>query len=126
MQETSKIDGKGRLLIPSGVRRALGLEEGVEVVIAVEGRQAVISPVFDKKLCEMKVMIGDSPGSLARVADFLSKEGFDIIMSESRALEREKRAEWDILGKYDGDFNALARKLKANVFVSDVIVKEST
>jgi AbrB family looped-hinge helix DNA binding protein len=123
MQEISKIDEKGRLLVPSGIRKVLGLEPGMEVVVGVEGRAAVLSPVFDKKVYEMKIVMGDKPGSLARIADFLSETGFDIIMSESRSLEREKKAEWDLAGKYSGDFSKLVSKLKALDFVSNVITR---
>jgi len=120
MQEISKVDEKGRLLIPSGVRKVLGLEPGVEVLVGVEGKKAIISPVFDSKTYSMRVIMGDSPGTLARIAAFLSKEGFDIIMSESRSLERERSAEWYITGRYGGDFSKLVRKLKALEFVSGV------
>jgi AbrB family looped-hinge helix DNA binding protein len=123
MQEISKIDEKGRLLVPSGIRKAIGLEAGMEVLVDQEGKIATLSPVFDKKVYEMRVIMGDAPGSLARIAEFLSEEDFDIIMSESRSLEREKKAEWELTGKYDGDFKALLRKLKALDFVSDVITK---
>ncbi len=112
------------MLIPAGIRKAVNLDTGMEVLIAVEGRTAVISPVFDKKVCGMRIIMGDAPGTLARIADFLSKEDFDIIMSESRSLEREKSAEWDVTGKYSGDLSSLARKLRRLEFVSDVIIKK--
>ncbi len=123
MQEISKVDEKGRLLIPSGIRKAIGLEPGVEVVISVDGKIASLSPVFDKRIYDMKIIMGDKPGSLARIAEFLSKEGFDIIMSESRSLERERSAEWDVTGRYSGDFSKFVSKLKALKFVSNVITK---
>lgn len=124
MQEISKVDEKGRLLIPSGVRKALGLEPGVEVLVGVNGRIATLSPVLGPQSTaySLRIIMGDKPGSLAKIAAFLSKEGFDIIMSESRSLEREKSAEWDVTGKYQGDFSSLVRKLKAQSFVSDIVV----
>jgi len=124
MQEISKMDEKGRLLMPSGVRKALGLQSGVEVLVAVDGRTAVVSPIFDKRVYEMRIIMGDAPGTLAKIARFLSDQGFDIIMSESRSLEREKSAEWDVTGKYSGDLSSLARKLRRLSFVSDVIIKQ--
>jgi AbrB family looped-hinge helix DNA binding protein len=124
MQELSKVDEKGRMLIPSGIRKAIGLEPGVEVLIGVDGRRVVLSPVLDKKFYEMKIVMRDLPGTLAKIAKFLSDNRFDIIMSESRSLERTKTAEWDITGKYNGDLSALADKLKALDFISDVIIKK--
>jgi len=110
-------------LLPSGIRKAIGLEPGVEVVINVDGKIASLSPVFDKKVYDLRIIMGDKPGSLARIAEFLSKEGFDIIMSESRSLERERSAEWDVTGRYSGDFSKFVSKLKTLKFVSTVITK---
>jgi len=124
MQEISRIDEKGRLLVPSDIRKALGLEPGVEVLVGVEGRTAVVSPVFDKRVYELKIVMSDAPGTLAKIASFLSKEGFDIIMSESRSLERERSAEWDVTGKYKGDLSSLVGKLRRLDFVSGVIIKK--
>lgn len=123
MQEISRVDEKGRLLIPSDIRKALGLEPGVEALVGVEGKRAMISPVFDKKVYDIKIIMGDTPGTLAKIAALLSKEGFDIIMSESRSLERERSAEWDLTGKYKGDLSSLVRKLKASGLAADVVVK---
>ena len=123
MQEISRVDEKGRLLIPSDIRKALGLEPGVEALVGVEGKRAMISPVFDKKVYDIKIIMGDTPGTLAKIAALLSKEGFDIIMSESRRLERERSAEWDLTGKYKGDLSSLVRKLKASGLAADVVVK---
>ena len=111
------------MLIPAGIRKAINLDTGMEVLIAVEGRSAVISPVFDERVYEMRIIMGDAPGTLAKTARFLSEQGFDIIMSESRSLEREKSAEWDVTGKYSGDLSSLARKLRKMGFVSKVILK---
>jgi AbrB family looped-hinge helix DNA binding protein len=124
MQEIAKVDEKGRLLIPSGVRKVLGLESGVEVLVGVEGRTAIISPVFDKRVYELRIIMGDTPGTLAKIAAVLSKEGFDIIMSESRSLERERSAEWDVTGKYKGDLSSLVAKLRRLDFVSGITIKK--
>jgi bifunctional DNA-binding transcriptional regulator/antitoxin component of YhaV-PrlF toxin-antitoxin module len=124
MQEISRVDEKGRLLIPLDIRRALGLEPGVEALVGVEGKRAIISPVFDKKIYDIRIIMGDAPGTLAKIAALLSKEGFDIIMSESRSLERERSAEWDLTGKYKGDLSSLVRKLKASGLAADAVVRK--
>jgi AbrB family looped-hinge helix DNA binding protein len=123
MQSLTKIDEKGRLLIPSDIRRSLGLEPGREALISIEGKRAVLSPVFEEKTYELKVTMGDAPGTLAKIADFLSKNKFDIIMSESRSLERERSAEWIVTGKYDGDLSLLVGKLRKLDFVTNVVGK---
>ncbi len=120
MQEIGKIDEKGRLLIPLSIRRAVGLETGMEVVIAVNKGGALISPIPDTKVYGVRIVMSDVPGSLARIARILSREGFDIIMSESRSLEREKKAEWCLTGKYDKDFSNIINKLRRLDFVYEV------
>lgn len=124
MQEIAKIDEKGRLLIPSGIRKAAGLEIGVDVLIKLEADSVLLSAVTEKEIYKMRIVMDDSPGTLARIADLLGESGFDIIMSESRSLSRQKIAQWDITGKYAGDLSLLCDKIKGFEFVSDVIIKD--
>ena len=126
MQEKAKIDPKGRVLIPLDIRRSLGLESGADVVLGVEGRRMTLSPITDAAVSEMRIRINDQAGSLARVAGFLSQEGFDLIMSESRSLERSRTAEWRVVGGYNGDLSALARKLKRLDCVDNVTINDET
>jgi len=53
-----------------------------------------VLPLMKDKTAEISVHIDDTPGSLAKVTDIISKMGIDIIMSQSRILERGKLAEW--------------------------------
>lgn len=39
-----RLDHQGRLVIPVGLRRELGLEEGTELTIRSDGRRLVIQP----------------------------------------------------------------------------------
>jgi bifunctional DNA-binding transcriptional regulator/antitoxin component of YhaV-PrlF toxin-antitoxin module len=126
MQEKARIDPKGRVLIPQGIRRILGLESGADVVLGVEGRRMVLTPITDASVTEITICMNDQAGSLARVAEFLSREGFDLIMSESRSLERSKSAEWRVFGGYKGDLSALAGKLKRLDCVDNVKINNET
>jgi len=125
MDEITKIDGKGRLLMPSEMRKALGIDTGMQVLLSCEPgeKKAMLTPIMDKTVYDLKIKMGDRHGSLAKIADFLAKQGFDIIMSESRSLEREKSAEWSLTGKYEGDFSKLAEKLNKLDFVVSVDTK---
>ncbi|MDZ7688131.1 MAG: AbrB/MazE/SpoVT family DNA-binding domain-containing protein [Halobacteriales archaeon] len=49
MAETRKIDDKGRVTIPKGVRESLGLEPGEEVRLSVEGGSVVVRPMVSRE-----------------------------------------------------------------------------
>lgn len=121
MQERIKIDAKGRVLIPSGIRKGMGVDSGSEVLVSYDpdSKKAVITPLFDQDVVELVIMMSDEKGTLAKIAAFLSEAGFDIIMSESRSLERIKSAEWRVIGKYSGYPALLVKNLKNYSFVTD-------
>jgi len=43
--EHSKIDRQGRIVIPSYIRKLIGIEGKTEVLIRVEGRRIIIEPI---------------------------------------------------------------------------------
>ena len=97
--EAARLDGKGRLLIPSGYRDFLRLKEGSEVLISLdeENVRLLLAPTGESTLISMKIGIGDAPGSLARVAKALAEEGVDLVSTESRSVARGESAEWRVL-----------------------------
>lgn len=44
MEERLSMDRQGRIVIPARIRRALGLQEGGELVIRLEGSRIVLEP----------------------------------------------------------------------------------
>ncbi|MBS7612027.1 ACT domain-containing protein [Candidatus Bathyarchaeota archaeon] len=99
-----KIDSKGRISIPVKVREALGLKEGMRILLIadVEERKIAINPFADPdaKLVEFKISLNDVPGALARAASILAKNGIDLLFSESRTLRRGEHAEWIAIADY--------------------------
>ncbi len=92
-------DSKGRLLIPSHIRKFMRVEGGTEVVIIPEDdkRQMRVIPLVNGKTAEIRLLLDDTPGSLARAARLLSESGLDIIISESRTMAKGRLAEWDVM-----------------------------
>jgi len=47
MEETIKVDRQGRLVLPSHVRKTLGLKDGGRIFIRVNGSRVVLEPAFE-------------------------------------------------------------------------------
>ena len=94
----TKLDSKGRLLIPFHIREILNLDSNTEFVIMNNGkRELKILPLIHGVTAELNVVMDDAPGSLAKAADTLGKRHVDIIISQSRTVEKGKRAEWHVI-----------------------------
>ncbi|MFH1630974.1 MAG: ACT domain-containing protein [Candidatus Aenigmatarchaeota archaeon] len=93
-----KLDSKGRLLVPFHIRELLNLDENSEFIIMNNGnREIKIFPMIDGQTAEMTIHMEDKPGSLARIIDFLGKRKIDLVMSQSKTIEKGKLAEWSAI-----------------------------
>lgn len=101
MTAISQIDTKGRLMIPKSIRKAIGLAEGMYVLLMADigNRQLAVSPFADPtaKLVRFRIRIPDFPGSLARMARVLADINVDLLATESRTLQRGQLAEWFVI-----------------------------
>lgn len=98
MTSITVVDRKGRITVPKSIRDVVGLVEGMYVLLSAdaENRRMTVIPFADPtaKLVQVKVRIGDVPGSLARIAKVLADADVDLLASESRTLRRRRLAEW--------------------------------
>lgn len=98
ISEIVKIDSKRRITLPLSFRDVIGVREGMYVMLTANTERGEISitPFADPKakLAKFIIEISDEPGSLARAATVLAKEGADLLKSESRTLQRGRLAEW--------------------------------
>lgn len=46
MEEIVRVDRQGRLVLPSHIRKSLGLKDGGSIFIRVDGSRAVLEPAF--------------------------------------------------------------------------------
>lgn len=101
MTELLLIDRKGRIRVPKSIRDVVGVTEGMYVLLTadVDTRQITIVPFADPsaKLVQIKVAIGDVPGSLAKIAKVFADSKVDLLATESRTIQRGKSAEWVVI-----------------------------
>ena len=101
MTEIVRVDSRGRITMPSPIREAVSLAEGMYVMLIadLDQKEIRIAPFADPeaKLVELSITFSDTPGALAKSASILADEGVDLLSSESRTLRRGKSAEWVVV-----------------------------
>jgi AbrB family looped-hinge helix DNA binding protein len=101
MSEIVRVDSRGRITMPSSIREAVKLSEGMYVMLIadLDKKEIRIAPFADPeaKLVELSITLSDVPGALAKSANILAEEGVDLLSSESRTLRRGKSAEWVVV-----------------------------
>jgi bifunctional DNA-binding transcriptional regulator/antitoxin component of YhaV-PrlF toxin-antitoxin module len=95
----TRVDSKGRILIPIHIRKMLGADDGTEIMIIPDHDKSQVRmlPLVREKTAEIRILMNDVPGSLAHIADSLASHNANIIMSESRTIAKGKTAEWDVI-----------------------------
>lgn len=101
ISEIVRIDDRGRVTLPSTLREAVGLSEGMFVMLVadVEEKNVKILPFADPeaKLVEFQITIRDVPGALAKAASVLAEKNVDFLSTTSRTLKRGESAEWVVI-----------------------------
>jgi len=101
MSEIVRIDSRGRVTMPSSIRDAVRLSEGMYVILIadLDRKEVRIVPFADPEaqLVEFRITLADIPGALAKAAAVLAREGVDLLSSESRTLRRGESAEWFVV-----------------------------
>ena len=114
--EKSRLDSRARLVVPQAFREMLGLKEGDEVFITLdeENERLIVQPRTAEELVVIEIVMGDEPGTLARLAKTLSDLGVDLVSSESRSTSRGKAAAWRVVCNASSvrDKNELKRRLE--------------
>ncbi len=122
-----RLDSKGRILVPIHIRHMLKAEEGTEVVIIPDKNNGHVKilPLVNGKTAEIRLLLKDLPGSLAKIANILMEYDINIIMSDSRTLARGDLAEWNVIvdtSEFSNGFDSLRERLLNSDAVKNVEV----
>jgi AbrB family looped-hinge helix DNA binding protein len=116
MESLVKVDSKGRMLIPSSMRKKLRINNGTELVLmhGKEDNLLRIMPLSNGKIVKCSVSVSNSPGSLSSVMEMLEMLNAGVMMSESRKFIGKDVSEWTFIldvSKLSGQPEALEEKL---------------
>ncbi len=84
-----------------------------------------IIPLVKGRTAEIRFLLEDAPGSLARIARLLSENNLDIILSESRTMAKGQLAEWNVIvdtSNFNNGFENLKERLLNSEPVKNVEV----
>ncbi|MBC7113981.1 MAG: ACT domain-containing protein [Candidatus Methanomethyliales bacterium] len=132
-QEIVKVDSKGRITIPAHMRAELGMKEGSYASVRFDREdKSLVVRLFagsQAKLVEMRLMIPDRPGALARAARALSDLNVDLLSSNSRTIKKGEVAEWVVVadvGQLRTNIEEIKRSLVMSKDAISVEVRELT
>lgn len=99
--EVSKIDSKGRIVIPNSFRSSLGLRVDEEIIVELDKKneRLVLIPI-EKSTRKLEIVFSDAPGTLANVAAILARLKVDLVFTESRSVKRAKEAVWTVVANF--------------------------
>ena len=99
--EIVRINEKGEIVIPANIRDAVGIVEGMHVMLKadLDRREIRILPftTAEVDLVEFKITLAHIPGSLGKCATFLGNHKINMLASESRILQSGEIAEWIVV-----------------------------
>jgi AbrB family looped-hinge helix DNA binding protein len=99
LNELIRIDERFRIVIPKTIRESLGLVQGQYLLISSDENEIKIIPFADPdaNTINMTITMGDFPGSLAKIAESLAEMKIDLLLGESRIIQRKKIAQWFVI-----------------------------
>lgn len=96
-----RIDERGRLIVPASFREMLNLKPNSNVLLLLDDEKKTISIVpfaaMGEQLHHLRLEMPDAPGTLSKILLLISKEGADLIWSESASRTRGQCATYEAL-----------------------------
>jgi len=100
IEETVKVDSKGRITIPIAVRELFDIREGMYLLMIAdkEAREIKLVPIpVVAKLAKLKLLVEDRTGVLAELTRFIAGYNIDIISTKCVVLKREELGECEMI-----------------------------
>jgi len=98
------IDERGRIVIPQIVRKSLGITTNSQLMMVSdsESKEIKISPIGlrdDSNLIKLRILMGDTPGALAKLATTFGDLNLSMMYSEAVIVEKDKTAVWTVISE---------------------------
>ena len=93
VEETVKVDSKGRITIPAVIREMFNIREGMYLLMIADKNSKEIKLVplpIAAKLVKLSVVLEDRVGVIAELTNFLASRNIDIISTKCVVLKREE------------------------------------
>jgi AbrB family looped-hinge helix DNA binding protein len=100
IEETVKVDSKGRITIPASIRELFNIREGMYLLMIADKntREIKLVPLpIAAKLVRIRVLVEDKVGVLAELTNFLANLHVDIVSTKCVVLKREELGECEMI-----------------------------
>lgn len=99
MESLAKLDTKGRILIPSRMRKKMCITPDTELVLMPERdwKGIRMMPISNKDAAKCTVLLSNSPADLSSVMEVLSTLNVEVVMSESKNYLGNGTSEWTFI-----------------------------
>ncbi|UYP47367.1 hypothetical protein NEF87_003652 [Candidatus Lokiarchaeum ossiferum] len=104
MKETEilKIDSRGRIVIPRGMRKSLGLKENSHIMLISDSNENELRiiplPFSDEQaFMRLRIIIADEPGALSTVSKVFGELGLSLLYGQTVILKKNQIAEWTVI-----------------------------
>jgi len=125
-KELVKVDSKGRITIPLPIREALGIREGMTILLYadLDEKKIFLSPIPDQaKLVEISLTVTDRPGVLAEISKILADNGVDIIALKCVVIKRGEVGECTFIADLSKSLITSAGELKDLVSRHEAVIE---
>lgn len=100
VEETVKVDSKGRITIPAAIRELFNIREGMYLLMIADrnSREIKLAPLpIAAQLLKLRLIIEDRTGVLAEITRFLASRNIDIVSTKCVVLKREELGECEMI-----------------------------
>lgn len=100
IEETVKVDSKGRITIPAAIRELFNIREGMYLLMVADRNSKEIKLVplpIAAQLVKLKLIVEDRTGVLAEITRFLASRNIDIVSTKCVVLKREELGECEMI-----------------------------